>query len=201
LTEIVEDVGLPCSIGERLACGDCSLDGKLMCRFEVRDALSFALGFVPYGAIAVMGVVLGGYGIFLIGWLAYALFFFLIWEARVLCRHCPYWASEGRTLRCHANYGVFKLWDFDPNPMSRSEGIQFLLGAIVFVGYPIPFMIIGGQYALALIAILIGIAGLVVLYRRTCSRCVNFSCPLNHVPQNLVDAYVEKNPAMKIGDS
>jgi hypothetical protein len=194
----VEDTGMPCSIGVGSACGDCSVDGKLMCRFETRDALYFAGGFVPYGTITVAGVILGGYGIFLIGWLAYALFFFLIWEARVLCRHCPYWASEGRTMRCHANYGVYKLWGFDQNPMSRSEGIQFILGAMVFMGYPIPFMIIGNQYALTLIALSIGITGLLVLYRRTCSRCVNFSCPLNHVPQDLVDTYLEKNPGMKL---
>jgi hypothetical protein len=169
-----------------------------MCRFETRDALSFAAGFIPYGIITVTGMILGKHGIFLAGWLAYSLFFFFIWEARVLCRHCPYWASEGTTLRCHANLGVYKLFDFDPNPMSRSEGFQFLIGAMVMVGYPIPFILIGGQYALALAAISMGIVWWIVLYRRSCSRCVNFSCPLNHVPRDLVDDYLEKNPVMKI---
>jgi hypothetical protein len=169
-----------------------------MCRFETRDAIYFAGGFIPYGIITVAGTILGGYGIYLVGWLAYALFFFFVWEARVLCRHCPYWASEGRILRCHANFGVYKLFDFDPNPMSRSEGIQFSIGAMIMVGFPLPLMLIGGQLALTLTAISVGIAWWAVIYRRSCSRCVNFSCPLNHVPQNLVDTYLEKNLAMKI---
>jgi hypothetical protein len=31
----------------------------------------------------------------------------------------------------------------------------------------------------------------------TCSRCVNFSCPLNSVPREIVDAYLERNPVMR----
>jgi hypothetical protein len=30
-----------------------------------------------------------------------------------------------------------------------------------------------------------------------CSKCVNFSCPLNHVPKSMVDEYLERNPVMK----
>ena len=30
-----------------------------------------------------------------------------------------------------------------------------------------------------------------------CSRCINFSCPFNKVPQNLVDEYLNRNPILK----
>ncbi|MBC8275650.1 MAG: hypothetical protein H8E40_11875 [Chloroflexi bacterium] len=35
------------------------------------------------------------------------------------------------------------------------------------------------------------------LQRITCSKCVNFSCPLNGVPKPVVDRYLEKNPVMR----
>jgi hypothetical protein len=34
------------------------------------------------------------------------------------------------------------------------------------------------------------------LRRYTCSQCVNFSCPLNSVPKEIVDAYLGRNPVM-----
>jgi len=56
------------------------------------------------------------------------------------------------------------------------------------------------------IALFVGIFVLIVgsfvyffyfLRRKVCIKCVNFSCPLNKVPKNLVDSYLEKNPIMK----
>jgi hypothetical protein len=31
----------------------------------------------------------------------------------------------------------------------------------------------------------------------TCSRCVNFSCPLNSVASDIVAAYLARNPVMR----
>jgi len=182
-----------CTVKREPGCEDCDISGKLMCRFEYRDLLTFAGGFVPFAVVSVSGLVLGGYGVFLLGWFAYAGFFFFIWEARVLCRHCPYWGGDGRVLRCHANFGVIKLMVYDPKPISRLEGFQFVFGAIVLVGYPLPFLIMGGQLTLFSTAVLMGVVFGFLLWTRSCSRCVNFSCPLNHVPDRLVDRYIEKN--------
>ena len=41
------------------------------------------------------------------------------------------------------------------------------------------------------------IAFFVVLNTHVCTRCVNFSCPLNRVPKPEVDVYLERNAAMK----
>ena len=97
------------------ACTDCQIPG-LQCRFERQDLVSFLLNFLPFGTAAIAGTVIGGYGWYLLGWLAYAVLFFFVWEARVLCSHCPYWAEESRVLHCHANYGVLKIWEFRPSP-------------------------------------------------------------------------------------
>ena len=123
--------------------------------------------------------------------------FFELWETRILCSHCPYYAERGTTLHCIANYGSLKLWKYRPEPMSSSEKVQLWLGFAILGGYPFPFMILGRQVLWAIAALW----GLVMFFwtlrEYTCSRCVNFSCPLNTVPKETVDAYLERNPVMR----
>jgi hypothetical protein len=181
-------------------CQDCSLNTHLMCRYERRDTLHFFMIVLPFFVSSVGGVITAGYGWWLLGWLGYMLFFFFVWEARVLCSHCPYWAAEGRILHCHANYGVIKLWRYHPEPMSRSEQVQFILGGLIFLLYPMVFTVIGGAYLLAGIELVSAVSFGYLLYRNICSRCVNFSCPLNNVPAEVVKAYREKNTPEEAGD-
>lgn len=168
-----------------------------MCRFEPRDMLHFFMIVLPFFVTGIAGTIRAGYGWYLLLWLAYSLFFFFVWEARVLCRHCPYWAGPGRVLRCHANYGVLKLWKYEPGPMSKAEKTQFVIGALVWAGFPFPFLLLGREYLLALIGASAVISGIFLLRRNVCSRCINFSCPLNSVPKQLVDAYLRRNPAIQ----
>jgi hypothetical protein len=178
-----------CTCQDPIECGDCPIENRLNCRFNWSDLTYFAAIFATPAAAAIAGMILGGFGWYLLGWAGFAIFFFFVWEARVLCSHCPYWAGEGRVLHCLANHGVIKLWRYHPEPMSRSEQIQFLVGAGILVLFPIPFLILGGQYLL--------ISFWFSLKKHVCTRCVNFSCPLNGVPKPIVDAYLERNPVMR----
>jgi hypothetical protein len=65
-----------------------------MCRLERKDMVNFFMIILPFGVTAIAGTIRAGYGWVLLLWLAYSLFFFFVWEARVLCRHCPSWAEE-----------------------------------------------------------------------------------------------------------
>jgi hypothetical protein len=188
------NAALPCTWQPLSACQGCQANGKLMCRFKGKDMLHFFMIFLPFGLTAIAGSIRAGYGWFLLLWLAYSLFFFFVWEARVLCRHCPYWAGAGNMLRCHANYGVFKIWKYDPGPMSRVEKTQFVAGVLLWAGFPIPLMLLGREYLLALIAMSTAVSGAFLLMRNVCSRCINFSCPMNSVPKQLVDVYLRRNP-------
>jgi hypothetical protein len=134
-------------------CADCNISDALNCRFDWGDLLYFLAGFLPPAIAVVAGMMRGGFGCYLLGWVGFMLFFFFVWEARILCSHCPYWAEDTRVLHCLANYGVIKIWRYHPEPMSASEKVQFLMGAGIMVLYPFPFLIIGGQYILALIAL------------------------------------------------
>jgi len=168
-----------------------------MCRFDRRDLVAFAVDFLPFGIAVVAGLIRSGLGLCLLGWFAYWIVFFFVWEARVLCSHCPYWAAEGRVLRCHANYGVIKIWKYRPGPMSKWEKAQFVPGVALFVGFPLVLLLAGGEYVLALVALAGAVSASFNLWRHSCSRCVNFSCPANHVPKQLVDAYLRRNPVMR----
>jgi hypothetical protein len=167
-----------------------------MCRYKNRDLLNFMTIAIPYMAAVTIGAILGGYGYYLFLWLVYMLGFFFVWEARILCSHCPYWANPGRILECHANSGVFKIWKFNPTPMSKSEKNQFIIGALIWMAFPFPFVLLGGQYWLAVVGLISAVSAVMILHYNVCRRCVNFSCPLNNVPKELVDAYLKRNPIM-----
>ncbi len=175
---------------------DVMIDGRLMCRFRWVDLLRFFLIVLPYALVTIPGMVRAGRGRVLLIWLAYAAFFFYVWEARVLCRHCPFWAGSGRTLRCPANYGVTKLWRWDPRPMSRSEGAQFLAGAILLIAFPLPWLLRERKYGLTSVAVATAAGCTAALRTYVCTRCVNFSCPLNAVPKSVVDEYLRGHPEM-----
>jgi hypothetical protein len=185
---------LPCNVQTEPPCQDCALRTRLMCRYDPGDMLHFFILALPFFVTTIAGVIEAGYGRYLFGWLAFALFFFFIWEARVLCSHCPYWAEPSLVLHCHANYGVVKLWKYRPGPMSRSEQIQFALGALALLIYPIVFLLLGRQFLLAAIAVVSGFSWGYLLRRHVCRRCINFSCPMNAVPKAIVMAYIQQNP-------
>ncbi len=178
-------------------CADCSLAGRLKCRFDRGYLFHFIAMFAGFAIPAVVGMILGGYGWYLLGWAMFCLFFFELWEIRILCSHCPYYAEKGRTLHCIANYGSFKAWKYHPEPISRGETTQLIIGFIILCGYPFPFLLLAGQLAWSFVAAW----GLVLFFwtlrKYTCSQCINFSCLMNTVPPDVVDRYLERNPVMK----
>jgi hypothetical protein len=188
---------LPCTWQEPTGCQSCQANGRLMCRLDLNDMVGFFMMVLPFGVTAIGGTIRAGFGWYLLLWLVYSGLFFFVWEARVLCRHCPYWAEEGRTLRCHANYGVIKIWKYEPGPMSRWEKIQFSIGGILWMGFPFPFLLLGHEYLMALIGLSAAISGGFALRKYTCSRCIHFSCPMNTVPKELVDIYLRRNPLIR----
>lgn len=186
-----------CTWRPKSECAGCPLEGELKCRFKRGDLFHFIGMFGVYAIPAITGVIRAGYGWYLLGWIAFWLVFFELWEIRILCSHCPYYAERGTTLHCIANYGSLKVWKYHPEPMSTLEKAQLWLGFAILVGYPFPFMLLGGSYLWALSTLWAAVIFFWTLRRYTCSQCVNFSCPLNGVPKENVDAYLKRNPVMR----
>ena len=75
-------------------CEGCPVAGLLKCRFNQVDLLRF-LDLVFFPLIpALAGMLLGGSGWYLIGWLGLVIFFFGFWEIRILCSYCPFYAEN-----------------------------------------------------------------------------------------------------------
>lgn len=178
-------------------CKKCGLDEKLMCKYDLKDTIIFVTPFLIAFVPIIIGVLASGLWLWLIAYFGYLVFFFIAWENRILCSHCPYYAEEGKTLQCHANYGLPKMYKYHPEPMSRSEQVQFILGVIIFIAFPITLLLIGGQYLMLFIA-LIGVGlWLTALLIHACKICINFSCPLNRVPKEIVNEYLKHNDVMR----
>lgn len=188
-------------------CQNCSLLGKLMCRFDIMDLIYFLIPVLGNWIVWVIGIIqgfiIGGLSIiqlifFFASYIGYLVFFFQFWENKILCSHCPYYAFEDEnSVKCYANYGIRKAWKYNPAPMSRSEKIQFLISISIFAGYPAIFLVIGGMYIYAVISLIFALLWIISMHYLSCSKCPNFSCPLNNVPKNVVDEYLRKNHVMR----
>jgi hypothetical protein len=186
-----------CTWKDNSECDDCSINEKLICHFNRKYLLSFIGLFSIFAITVFIGVILAGYGWFLLGWIGFWLFFFEVWEIRILCSHCPYYAEEGKTLHCIANYGSLKLWKYHPEPMNISEKIQLLIGFAILIGYPLIFLVLSASFVFLVISIAEIIIFFTFLLVKRCGKCINFSCPFNHVSKEIVDAFLKKNLVMR----
>jgi hypothetical protein len=100
--------------------------------------------------------------------------------------------------------------------MNRLERFMlvFLVVAMIFFfaplaveGYGIWFIAVNyaeyglisllGLVGITAASLLTGVSFIGVLKTFFCSRCVNFSCPMNTVPKTAIDEYLKKNDVMR----
>ena len=186
-----------CTIMDEEHCKDCPLKADLKCRFTRGHLLRFITPAFIFMLLSGAGMIVNGFYWQLGVWVLFLIVFFTLWEIRILCSHCPFYAEDANTLHCIANYGSPKVWKYHPEPMSQSEKIQLLIGFGLFGGWNLIWLISAGDWVFAGLHLVL-IAGFFTwLTQRVCNQCVNFSCPLNHVPKPIVDAYLRRNPIMK----
>lgn len=168
----------------RDSCENCELRPELNCHFKPEQLLIFYL-------IALPSLIIGGIGTFnhslaaLLIWLAMIIVFFFVVEIRVLCSHCPHYALQGTVIRCHANFGIPKLWKYRPGPLNNLEKTTLLAGFILIWGYPAGILLAGNNWILLALYIPAVIFFFGLLRRIFCRRCIHFSCPLNNVEKHI----------------
>jgi hypothetical protein len=178
-----------------------------MCTFNIKDTFYFILPVMGAWITLVLGITLG-YMIgsinlpfliaFSIGYIGYLIFFFQVWENKMLCSHCPYYAFEDdKSVKCYANYGIYKAWKYNPAPMSTSEKVQFIIGITLFAGIPLILFLAIGFYLFFGISLVLTLVWVISMHFLSCSKCPNFSCPLNNVPKEIVDEYLKQNSTMR----
>lgn len=178
----------------------------------------FAMPTMAFAVLAFIGMVMAflftGTWWPLALYVGYWAFFFVLLEIRILCSHCPFYAEGGRILHCHANHGLVKLWRYHPEPMGPVERGSLIVCLGLFAFIPVAFQAYGVWYlasgdggdgpvsllvmaTISIATLLVGVAYLAILMTALCTRCVNFSCPLNRVPKRVVDEYLRRNPVMR----
>ncbi|QEE15577.2 hypothetical protein DSAG12_01403 [Promethearchaeum syntrophicum] len=204
--KIMDSEKNPCNIciwADNKICEDCSINKKLQCHLDLKYSAMFGGTFFIFFIPAIIGIFKLGvesllFYLGLVSWIVYLVIFFLIWEPQMLCSHCPYYAEGGtKILHCYANGGFIRTASFKPHPMNKSEQIQFIFGVLLIGVIPYVFLIIGQQFLLLGISALGFVIWLIVLKTQICTVCINFSCPFNSVPKDIVDEFLKKNPIMR----
>ncbi|MHA1292858.1 MAG: hypothetical protein ACTSQJ_09350 [Promethearchaeota archaeon] len=193
-----------CIFRSKSECVSCPLKNELDCHFDGKKLLRFVSMFLITLITSLLGLIFNGFIaefiVYLILIVVFSIIFFEFWEIRILCSHCPFYAEKGKKLRCYANYGSYKAWKYHPEPMSKSEKIQLMIGFFIFFGLllgPSIFLILKGIYLWAIFPIIGFITFLIVIKKYHCPKCFNFSCPLNRKSKEVIDAFLKLNHLMK----
>jgi hypothetical protein len=183
-------------------CSGCNLDKKLFCQPTWKYRLYFSTAFIP---MVIAGIFLGFSNLSLtfklisiVGYIVYMIFFLNVWESHTICNHCPYYANdEEKILNCPIDKGKLKTGKYDPGPLSKSEKIQFIVGFGLFIGIPIPFLIIAQEFLGLVLFFGSFILWVIIIQLKVCVACVNFSCPLNRVNTTIPDKFIKRNPVIR----
>lgn len=77
--------------------------------------------------------------------------------------------------------------------VAEAYGIWFI--AIHFMEYGLVTLL--GLTAITAASLAAGVSFIVVIRTFYCARCVNFSCPLNTVPESVINDYLKNNQIMR----
>lgn len=204
-----------CTSKDRSICVGCELDGELNCRYDENLVRCFRRVHLPFRALQFLTV--GVASLFTGLWWAFLLFSavmvlnFTVIESWYLCRHCPFYEKEGETLECITLKGMPRIWQFDPTPMRRSEKIGMtLVGGFIDI-FPILIAAFaswilfssGAEFLLTITIVGLTLVSLIAagylerfLRENYCLKCVNLSCMMNKVPDELKQEFLRKNPEL-----
>jgi len=84
--------------------------------------------------------------------------------------------------------------------MSKNEKIQLIIGFTLFLTillFPSIFLIINKYYVWAIPPIIGLLVFCYIVKKFHCSKCFNFSCPLNNQPKWVIDEFLKRNPTIR----
>lgn len=177
------------------SCEGCPAGRQVHCHFRGRELFHFLVSMLPPFVIGGSGIVAVGW-IWLLPWAVVVFGYFGLLEIRVMCSHCPHYAEPGHSLKCWANYSAPKLWKYRPGPMSKMETFWFYAGLVAVLGYPMIFLLLGGQWLLILMFLMTTVAAGTTLKMVFCTHCMNFACPLNATSEAARQNFFECNPTV-----
>ena len=99
------------------------------------------------------------------------------------CSHCPHYIQSNKSTKCMFFWGVPKIFEERPGPLSFHEKAISIIAPVVWVLFPLYWLILEpGLLVIYLLSLVV--FGLSVR-RNECTRCVYVHCPVNCVPENV----------------
>ena len=169
-----------------------------MCVYSKQDLVGFAVLFMNIFFPFTAGMIQGKHYLGLLVWIILSIIFFGYIEALVLCRHCPHYKEDGKTLRCHANWGLPKIPSYDPRPMNRVEQVVWLLYATILLFFWVPFFIAFKQWVYLAWASVSSFVSIYTVLLTRCNRCYMLSCPVNRVPEEVKQIFYKYYPEYRV---
>jgi len=207
-----------CTLNPDSNCNECKNQDKLDCKLDknqqkVSMLTVFSSLIIGIFGLVITGLIIGSWWI-LIFYIVFICLFFFVIEIRLTCSHCPYYAQNSKHLDCTGNNIFPKIWKFHPEPMKRYEKVGSTMGFVLIGAIPIfsqlysiwfflsnnpnsRLILVFGLFGVLLATILTFLMFYSLFLLTFCSRCINFSCLFNKVPQELVDEYLNRNPILK----
>jgi hypothetical protein len=109
----------------------------------------------------------------LLGFLAFCGAFFWVVVPSFQCRDCPY-KGDGWFLKCGIH--PYALQFRKPGPLSKFDKIVSKGAMAVWLGVPLVYSMVLGQWTTAMILVVCSLGWFVGLGSFVCSRCENKSC-------------------------
>jgi hypothetical protein len=183
----------------REVCLTCGLRTSLKCRSSIFSILSFYCRYFLFFVPAFLGLLAGNRQAIAYGWVIYMSIFFVLVLPAVLCSYCPFYRRKGRVIFCISTAGTLKVRKPQAGPIKKADRLIFILGFIVLIIFPFLFLLTDRLFLYAALAA----AGLAVFIGSellfVCSKCVNFDCLMNRVPEELQKKYREEAGRSFIG--
>jgi hypothetical protein len=170
------------------SCDNCKIQKKIKCHFNLIDLIIFYLLSIPpflYGGYILFNINI----VLLVIWLLIIFLFFCVLEIKILCSHCPHYAESSLILQCWANYGLLKLWKYNPNKINNFEKALFIIGLIFVYGYPILFSYKDYSVIVYLILTVVFFLFLIIF---KCKRCYNVSCLFNRLEKSVKKIFINQ---------
>lgn len=102
---------------------------------------------------------------------------------RYFCTRCPHYTRSDGTLKCMFFWGVPRLAEARPGPLTTADKALTGLATAAVLLFPVPWLI--EAPALFVIFLLSTVAFAVTMRRIECRRCVHLECPGNCAPEHL----------------
>ena len=115
----------------------------------------------------------------------------------IKCPHCPYYHRGERTFRCFIWWNMPRLFRPRTGPESRVVGIYAPVGMLALTAFPTIWL--WREWELLFVFLLSIVVLLLSIGMNECTRCLNFACGHNEVPEEVRQEFAREQEEEPVG--